>query len=61
MKYLRNCTGKARRDRVRNGQIVATLPQEPFTKMVDKRELRWFGHQIRLDHPRTDHKGPERE
>ena len=29
--------------------------------MVDRRELRWFGHQIRLDHSRTDHKGPEGE
>jgi hypothetical protein len=61
MRYLRKCTGETRRYRVTNGQIVATLHQEPFTKMVDRRELRWLGHLIRLDHSRTDHKGPEGE
>jgi hypothetical protein len=44
MRYLRKSIGKTRRDRIRR-----ILNQEPFTKMVDKRELRLFGHLIRMD------------
>jgi hypothetical protein len=60
MMYLRKCTGETRRDRITHGQIVATLHQEPFTKMVDRRELIWFGNLIRLDRSRTDHKKVQR-
>jgi len=49
MRYLRKCKGKARRDRIRNKQIRKILIQDPVTKMVEKRELRWFGHLIRMD------------
>jgi hypothetical protein len=59
MRYLRKCTGKTRREIIRNGQIIATLHQEPVVKMADRRELRWFGHLIRMDHSRTDHEGPQ--
>jgi hypothetical protein len=52
----RKFTEKSRRDRIRNGQIIATLNQE-----VDRRELRTFGHLISMDHSRTDNKGPEGE
>ena len=37
---------KARRDRIINRQIRRILNQEPVTKMVDTRELRWLGHLI---------------
>jgi hypothetical protein len=41
--------GKTSRERIRNSQIRGILNQEPVTKMVDKRELRWFGHLIKMD------------
>jgi len=47
--YLRNCTGKARRDRIINTQVRGMLNEEPVTKMVERMELRWFGHLIRMD------------
>jgi len=43
--YLRKCTRKTRRDRIINTQIRGT----PVTKVVERRELRWFGHLIRMD------------
>lgn len=46
MRYLRKCKGKIRRDRIRNNQIRKILSQDLVTKMVDKRELRRFGHII---------------
>jgi hypothetical protein len=33
----------SRRERIGNSQIGGILNQEPITKMVEKRELRWFG------------------
>jgi len=47
--YLRKCTGKTKRDRIIDTQIRGMLNGEPVTKMVKRRELRWFGHLIRLD------------
>jgi len=44
MRYLRKCREKTRRDSIR-----WILNQEPFTKMVDKGELRLFWHLIRMD------------
>jgi len=49
IRYVRKCVGKARRDRIRNSQIIGVLNQEPATKMVDGRELRWLGHLIGMD------------
>jgi hypothetical protein len=49
MRYLGKCMGKTRRDRIRNSQIRGILNQEPVTKMVDRRELRWFRHLIRIN------------
>ena len=49
MRYLRKCKGKTRSDRIRNSQFRVILNQEPVTKMVDGRELRWFGHLMRID------------
>jgi hypothetical protein len=43
IRYVRKCVGKARRDRIRNSHIRGVLNQEPVTKMVDGRELRWLG------------------
>lgn len=49
MRYLRKCKGKTRRDRIINSLIIKILIQDLVTKMVDKRELKWFGHLIGLD------------
>jgi hypothetical protein len=47
--YLRKCRGKTRRDRIGNSQIRGKLNQEPVTKMVDRKKLRWFGHLLGMD------------
>jgi hypothetical protein len=47
--YLRKCRGKTRRYRIRNSQSRRKLNQEPVTKMVDRKTLRWFGHLIGMD------------
>jgi len=52
MRYLRKFKGKTRRDRIRNSRIIKILIQDLFTKMVDKRELKWFGHLIGMDSSR---------
>ena len=49
MRSIKKCMGKTSRERIRNSQIRGILNQEPVTEMVDKRELRWFGHLIRMD------------
>ena len=49
MRCIRKCKGKTSRERIRNIQIRGILNQEPVTKMVDKREQKWFGHLIRMD------------
>jgi hypothetical protein len=54
--YLRKCKRKTRRATVRNSQIRGTLNQEPVSSMVDRRELRWFGHLVRRDSNRKARK-----
>jgi hypothetical protein len=54
--YLRKCRRKTRRAMVRKSQIRGTLNQEPVSKMVDRRELRWFGHLIWIDNNRRPRK-----
>ena len=51
--YLRKCTGKTRRDRIINTQIRGILSEEPVIKTAKRRELRWFGHLIRIDSCRS--------
>jgi hypothetical protein len=54
--YLRKFRRKTRRATVRKSQIRGILNQEPVSKMVHKRELRWFGHLIRIDNNRKPRK-----
>jgi hypothetical protein len=49
MKYCR----QTRRDKIQNSQTWAILNEVPVTEMVNRRELRWFGHLIRMDNYRT--------
>ena len=53
MRYLRKYKGKTGYDRIRNSQIRVIINQEPVTKMVDGRELRWFGHIMRMESNRV--------
>jgi hypothetical protein len=48
-RYLRKCVGEKRRDRIRNSQIRGILNQQPVTKTVKRKDLRWFGHLSRMD------------
>jgi len=48
MRYCRH----TRRDRIRSSQIWGVLNEVPVTEMIDRWELRWFGHQIRMDNNR---------
>jgi hypothetical protein len=48
MRYCRQ-TG---RDRIRNSQIQGILSEVPVIEMDNRRELRWFGHLIRMDNNR---------
>jgi len=48
MRCIRKCMGKTSRKRIRNSQIRGILNQEPVTKVVDKRELRYFGRLLRM-------------
>jgi hypothetical protein len=54
--YLRKCTGITRRDRIINTQIRGMVNEEPVTKTVERRELRWSGHLIRMDSNRKPKK-----
>jgi len=35
--------------KIKNSQIREILNQQPVSKIVDRRELRYFGHLIRMD------------
>jgi hypothetical protein len=60
-RYLRKCKRKTRRATVRNSQIRGTLNQEPVSKMVDRRQLRWFGYLIKIDSNRKPRKYGKQE
>lgn len=44
---------RTRRDRIGKSQIRRTLNQEPVTKMVYRKEPRYFGHLIKMQSNRT--------
>jgi hypothetical protein len=48
MRYFR----QTRRGRIRNSQIRRILNKVPVTEIFDRRELRCFGHLIRIDNNR---------
>ena len=52
MKYLRRIKKIIRRDRVRY-EIVRQEPKlKPMLKKIQKRQLKWFGHLMRMDNAR---------
>lgn len=52
MRYLRRVVGKTRRDRVRNQTIRESLNVEPLLDWVQRAQLKWFGHVMRMDDAR---------
>lgn len=48
MKYLRKVVGKTKRDRVRNINIRNELQQAPVVEQIERKQLNWFGHLVRM-------------
>lgn len=52
MKYLRRVVSRTRRDHIRNSRIREELEVNPLTEMLEKRQLKWFGHVCWMDEDR---------
>ena len=52
MKCYRRIMGKTGRDRIKNGKIRERLKHESVDKILQKRQLKWFGHVVRMDETR---------
>lgn len=52
MKYLRRVKGITRRDRVRNEAIRKDLKVEPVVKTIERQQLKWLGHLVRMGEER---------
>ena len=52
MRILRLIYGVTRRDRIRNDSIRAALKVTSILSIIEKSQLRWFGHVIRMDDTR---------
>ena len=53
MKCYRRIMGKTRRDRIRHERIRDGLKQKSVDEILQKRQLKWFGHVVRMDERRT--------
>lgn len=49
MKYLRRVKGITKRDRIRNEAIREELKIEPIEDYIERRQLGWWGHLIRME------------
>jgi hypothetical protein len=52
MKCFRRIAGKARRDSIRNERIREDLGQEGIENRLVKRQLKWYGHVVRMGEER---------
>jgi hypothetical protein len=52
MKCVRRIAGKTRRDRIRNERIREDLGQEGIENKLIKRQLKWYGHVVRMGEDR---------
>ena len=48
MSFLRRVAGLTLRDRVRSSDIWEELRVEPLLLWVERSQLRWFGHLVRM-------------
>ena len=56
MRFLRRIAGVSRIDRIRNTVIREALNIEPLLLMVERQQLRWYGHVLRMPPERTARK-----
>ena len=49
MKCYKRIMGKTRRDRIRSERIREELKQKSVDEILQKRQLKWFGHVVRMD------------
>lgn len=56
MKYLRRVVGRTKRDRVRNTTTREELHLEPLVDTLQKRQLKWYGHVVRMGEERIPRK-----
>ena len=52
MKCYRRIMGKTRRVRIRNERIKEGLKQKSVDEILQKRQLKWFEHIVRMDESR---------
>ncbi|XP_014284989.1 uncharacterized protein [Halyomorpha halys] len=49
MKYFRKAARRTRREHFRNARIRDEIGVKPLTDILEKRQLKWFGHICRVD------------
>jgi hypothetical protein len=52
MRCYRRIVGKTKRDRVRSERIGEQVRQESVRRVLEERQLRWFGHVYRMERQR---------
>ena len=53
MKYLRRIEGKAGKNRTQNKTIRENLKQGSVVEEIEKRNVKWYGHLIRMNERET--------
>ena len=56
MKCYRRIMGKTRRDRIRNERIREALKQKSVDEILQKIQLKWFGHVVRMTREESPNK-----
>lgn len=52
MKFLRRVKGVTRKDKIQNVKIREELEIEPTLDFIERRQLSWWGHLIRMNNTR---------
>jgi hypothetical protein len=52
MRFYRKIVGKTKRDRVRSERIREQVEQELVRRVLEERQLKWFGHVYRMERER---------